>query len=89
MLTLLLKLNLAGDHTVTWHEEVVLAPRVPSYGVVLGEAQVKKRQGYQASFQWLEMECSALGFSYVPGKPRNGQLAKMGYFHQSKRSDNM
>ena len=36
----------------------------------------------------LEIECSALGFSYVCGKPRNGQLAKMGYFHQSKRSDN-
>ena len=36
----------------------------------------------------LEIECSALGFSYVRGKPRNGQLAKMGYFHQSKRSDN-
>ena len=28
----------------------------------------------------LEIECSALGFSYVRGKPRNGQLAKMGYF---------
>ena len=36
----------------------------------------------------LEIECSALGFSYARGKPRNGQLAKMGYFHQSKRSDN-
>ena len=24
-----------------------------------------------------EMECSALGFSYVRGKPRNGQLAKV------------
>ena len=36
----------------------------------------------------LEIECSALGFSYVRGKPRSGQLAKMGYFHQSKRSDN-
>ena len=24
----------------------------------------------------LEIECSALGFSYVRGKPRNGQLAK-------------
>ena len=36
----------------------------------------------------LEIECSALGFSYVRRKPRNGQLAKMGYFHQSKRSDN-
>ena len=36
----------------------------------------------------LEIECSALGFSYVRGKPRNGKLAKMGYFHQSKRSDN-
>ena len=35
-----------------------------------------------------EMECSALGFSYVRWKPRNGQLAKMGSFHQSKRSDN-
>ena len=35
-----------------------------------------------------EMECSALGFSYVRGKPRNGQLAKMGSFHRSKRSDN-
>ena len=36
----------------------------------------------------LEIECSALGFSYVRGKPRSGQSAKMGYFHQSKRSDN-
>ena len=36
----------------------------------------------------LEIECSALGFSYERGKLRNGQLAKMGYFHQSKRSDN-
>ena len=36
----------------------------------------------------LEMECSALGFSYVSWKPRNGQLAKLGSFHQSKRSDN-
>ena len=36
----------------------------------------------------LEMECSALGFSYVRWKPRNGQLAKMRSFHQSKRSDN-
>ena len=35
-----------------------------------------------------EMECSALGFSYVLEKPRNGQLAKMGSFHQSKRPDN-
>ena len=35
-----------------------------------------------------EMECSALGFSYVRWKPRNEQLAKMGSFHQSKRSDN-
>ena len=24
---------------------------------------------------------------YVGGKPRNGQLAKMNSFHQSKRSD--
>ena len=35
-----------------------------------------------------EMECSALGFSYVRCKPRNEQLAQMGSFHQSKRSDN-
>ena len=35
-----------------------------------------------------EMECSALGFSYVRWKPRNEQLAQMGSFHQSKRSDN-
>ena len=35
-----------------------------------------------------EMECSALGFSYELGKPRNGQLAKMGSFHQRKRPDN-
>ena len=35
-----------------------------------------------------EMECSALGFSYVRWKPRNGQLAKMGSFHESKQSDN-
>ena len=34
------------------------------------------------------MEFSALDFSYVRGKPRNGQLAKMGSFHRSKRSDN-
>ena len=33
------------------------------------------------------MECSSLGFSYVRRKPRNGQLAKMSYFLQSKRSD--
>ena len=36
----------------------------------------------------LEMECSALGFSYVRWKPRNGQLAKVRSFHQSKQSDN-
>ena len=35
-----------------------------------------------------EMECSALGFSYERWKRRNGQLAKMRPFHQSKRSDN-
>ena len=35
-----------------------------------------------------EIECSALGFSYERWKPRNGQLAKMRSFHQSKRSDN-
>ena len=35
-----------------------------------------------------EMECSALGFSHVRWKPRNGQLAKMRSFYQSKRSDN-
>ena len=29
-----------------------------------------------------EMECSALGFSYVRWKPWNGQLAKMGSFDQ-------
>ena len=28
------------------------------------------------------------GFSYVRWKPRNEQLAQMGSFHQSKRSDN-
>ena len=27
-------------------------------------------------------------FFNARGKPRNGQLAKMGSFHQSKRSDN-
>ena len=35
-----------------------------------------------------EMECSDVGFSYVRGKPRNGQLAKRGSFHQSKVSAN-
>ena len=35
-----------------------------------------------------EMKFSALGFSYECWKPRNGQLAKMGSFHQRKRSDN-
>ena len=35
-----------------------------------------------------EMECSDVGFSYVRGKPRNGQLAKTGSFHQSKVSGN-
>ena len=35
-----------------------------------------------------ETECSALGFSYACRKPRNGQLAKMGSFHQSKQTDN-
>ena len=35
-----------------------------------------------------EMECSEVGFSYVRGKPRNGQLAKRGSFHQSKVSGN-
>ena len=35
-----------------------------------------------------EMKCSALGFSYVRWKLRNGQLAKMRSFHQTKRSDN-
>ena len=29
----------------TWHEEIVLASRVPSYGVVPGEAQFKKEAG--------------------------------------------
>ena len=28
-----------------WHEEIVLASRVPSYGVVPGEAQFKKEAG--------------------------------------------
>ena len=35
-----------------------------------------------------EMECSALGFSQIRLKPRNGQFAKMRSFYQSKRSDN-
>ena len=35
-----------------------------------------------------EMECSDVGFSYVRGKPRNGQLAIRGSFHQSKVSGN-
>ena len=35
-----------------------------------------------------EMECSDVGFSYARGKPRNGQLAKRGSFHQSKGSGN-
>ena len=35
-----------------------------------------------------EMECSDVGFSYVRGKPRNGQLAERGSFHQSKVSGN-
>ena len=35
-----------------------------------------------------EMECSDVGFSYVRGKPRNGQLAKRGSFHQNKVSGN-
>ena len=29
----------------SWHEEIVLASRVPSYGVVPGEAQLKKEAG--------------------------------------------
>ena len=29
----------------SWHEEIVLASRVPSYGVVPGEAQFKKEAG--------------------------------------------
>ena len=33
---------------------------------------------------WKEL---ILGFSYVRWEPRNGQLAKMGSFHQSKRSE--
>ena len=36
------KIPLAGDPTVTWHEEIVLAPQVPSYSRVPGEAQSKK-----------------------------------------------
>ena len=36
------KIPLAGDPTVTWHEEIVLAPQVPSYSRVPGEAQFKK-----------------------------------------------
>ena len=32
--------------------------------------------------------CPFRGFPYVRIKPRNGPLAKMGSFHQSKRSDN-
>ena len=34
-----------------------------------------------------EIECAALGFSYVRSKPRNGWLAKMGSSQHSKRSD--
>ena len=36
---LLYKLSLAGHHTVTYHEQIVLEPRVPSGGVVPGKAQ--------------------------------------------------
>ena len=36
------KIPVAGDPTVTWHEEIVLAPQVPSYSGVPGEAQFKK-----------------------------------------------
>ena len=43
---------------------------------------------FASQIECSEMEGSALGFSYVRWKPRNGRLAKMRSFHQSKQSDN-
>ena len=65
----------------------------PRPGPVYKGGRVTRQGHFSLGFfaSWIgrsEMECSALGFSYVRGKPRNGQLAKMSSFHRSKRSDN-
>ena len=60
---------------------------MPSYSGVPGEGDFAL-EFFASQIGRSEMECSALGFSYVRWKPRNGQLAKMRSFHQSKRSDN-
>ena len=44
------KLSLAEDHTVTWHEQTVLEPRVPRDGVDPGEASFKREAGLQSWF---------------------------------------
>ena len=38
---------------------------------------------YKSSYGNIYDRCTNKGFSYVRGKPRNGQLAKLGSFHQS------
>ena len=71
------------DFVVSWNETTVLDSALDLWSpghFTLGFFTSRIRR--------LEMECSALGFSYVSWKPRNGQLAKLGSFHQSKRSDN-
>ena len=71
------------DFVVNWNETTVLDSALDLWSP--GHFAL----GFFASrIRRLEMECSALGFSYVSWKPRNGQLAKLGSFHQSKRSDN-
>ena len=56
------------DHTVTWHEEIVLPPRVPSYGVVPGEAKFKKEAGLAS---WLLSAAPAKsGPLYFPSEKR-------------------
>ena len=48
--------------------------------------QEKKIQGSAKNYNRIK-RIERSGFSYVCREPRNGQLAKMGSFHQSKRSD--
>ena len=38
---------------------------------------------YKSSYGNIYDRCTKKSFSYVRGKPRNGQLAKLGSFHQS------
>ena len=60
---------------------------MPSYSGVPGEGDFAL-EFFASQIGRSEMECSALRFSEVRWKPRNGHLAKMRSFYQSKRSDN-